>query len=119
MKNLHRYLPMTSYYPVDHPTYEMIEVALYLNDDNTHGEIVHCLVKPMNADKCDDTNCFDETIAILCNVCGIDSGITFLNGLYPGQIVPIKFQGEFDPEIPREWLKEQPWVKWTHNKQID
>lgn len=107
---------MTSYNPDLYPTYEYVtNVGVYLNEEHTHGELVHCLLKPLNIIRYDDPTCAITSIGILCNSCGIESGIEFLHGLNAGQVVPIKFMGEFDPVIPREWLLNQPWKSNNNN----
>lgn len=93
-----------------YPSYGYAPVGLYLNEDETHGEIVHCLLAPKNLSRFDDPTCDIESIAILCNNCGEESGIDFLKGLCAGQVVPIKFMGELMPIVPREWLLNQPWL---------
>lgn len=105
-------LPKTSWdirlYNPDY--YEYGDVDVFIDESNETGERVICLFRKDDIKKYDDENCHDLTFAILCNNCGIDSGIKPLLGLNAGQVVPIQFNGEFNPTIPLEWIDMKFWT---------
>ena len=89
--------------------YEHGKVDILLNEEGKIGERVYCLFWKKDIKKYNDDNCFDETLAILCNNCGVSSNLKFLSGLRAGQIVPVKFNGKYYPSIPLNWLRKKFW----------
>ena len=106
-----RHLPITNWdiriYNPDY--YEHGDVDIFVDLSNEIGERVVCLFRMGDIKKYEDPNCNDFTTAILCNNCGVKSGIKTLLGLNAGQIVPIQFNGEFNPTIPLEWIQAKFW----------
>jgi len=104
-------LPKTSWdvqlYNQDYYAYG--DVDIFIDTSNETGERVICLFRKRDIKKYEDENCNDFTLAILCNNCGIASGIKPLLGLNAGQIVPVQFNGEFNPTIPLEWIDIKFW----------
>ena len=93
-----------------HPDYYgYAEVDVFLNTQQTIGERVICILRKRDLDRFDDETCTTTSLAILCNDCGVHSGIEFLMGLNAGQVIPIKFNGVEPPSIPLEWISAQPW----------
>lgn len=86
------------------------EVDIYIDSSNMIGERVNCIFRSKDIKKYDDNNCTDFTLAILCNSCYIKSGIEELKGLNAGQIIPIVFEGEFNPTIPLDWIIAKFWT---------
>ena len=86
------------------------DVDVFVDDENSLGERTHCIFRKKDLDKYDDDKCFDRTVAIICNDCGVDSEIDFLIGLNAGQIVPVQFNGSDNPSIPIEWIQSQFWL---------
>jgi hypothetical protein len=86
------------------------DVDIFIDESNKIGERVICIFRKKDLIKYEKENCFDKTFAILCNDCGIESGISFLQGLSAGQIIPVQFNGEFNPTIPLDWIKNKFWL---------
>lgn len=94
-----------------HPDYYGYgQVDIFVNQDETIGERVICIFRKKDLDKYDDDNCFDYSLAILCNDCGIYSGIPTLHGLNAGQIIPIQFNGDNIPTVPIDWIESKFWL---------
>lgn len=89
--------------------YDYGDVDIFIDEDNTIGERVICVFRRDDIKKYDDPKCNDLTLAILCSNCGVYSGIKPLLGLKAGQIVPVQFNGEFNPTIPLEWIDIKFW----------
>jgi len=89
--------------------YDYGDVDIFLDEDNEIGERVICIFRKRDIKKYDDQKCTDLTFAILCNTCGVKSGITPLLGLNAGQVVPVQFNAEFNPSIPIEWIDMKFW----------
>ena len=106
-----RHLPKANWdFRVYNPDYYAYgDVDIFLDEDNKVGERVICLFRKRDIKKYDDPKCTDLTLAILCNICGVKSGIPPLLGLNAGQIVPVRFNGDFNPSIPLEWVKIKFW----------
>ena len=85
------------------------DVDIYVDDSYNVGERVICIFRKKDLIKYNDNKCKDFTFCILCNSCGIKSGITSLLGLNAGQIIPVRFNGEFNPTIPLEWINKRFW----------
>lgn len=84
------------------------EVDIFVNEKGA-GERVNCIFRIKDYEKYDDDNCFDHTFAILCNDCGVLGATKELQGLNAGQIIPVKFNGANNPELPLNWIKSQFW----------
>ena len=93
--------PWMPYNKEYHPEYEHRKIDLLLEEDSSAGEGCYCLLSPDNLIRYDDNTCFLESVAILCN----DSKC--YPGLNAGQIIPIKFNGEFRATADVEWLKSR------------
>lgn len=85
------------------------DVDIFIDEDRMIGERVNCIFRRKDIEKFDDDECTDFTVAVLCNSCYVKSGIKELEGLNAGQIVPVVFEGEFNPIIPLDWIKEKFW----------
>ena len=90
--------------------YDYGDVDIFLDDDCEVGERVICVFRKRDILKYDDPKCNDFTLGILCNHCGVKSGLTILSGLRAGQIVPVQFNGEYNPTIPIEWIDMKFWL---------
>jgi len=86
------------------------DVDIFIDEYKRIGERVICIFRKKDLEKYNDNKCKDTTLAILCNSCFIKSGIKELEGLDAGQIIPVRFNGEFNPEIPLNWVKSRFWV---------
>lgn len=84
-------------------------VDIFIDDSREIGERVNCIFRMKDIEKFKDDTCTDFTVAILCNHCGIKSGIKELDGLWAGQIIPVVFEGEFNPTVPLEWIEQKFW----------
>lgn len=106
-----RNLPKTdwdiSLYNTDYYGYGDVDV--FTSKEKNIGERVICLFRKKDLENYSDDSCNNTTFAILCNSCGIKSGIPELRGLNAGQIVPVQFNGEFNPQIPLIWIKKRFW----------
>ena len=106
-----RKLPKTdwdiSLYNTDYYGYGDVDV--FTSTEKNIGERVICLFRKKDLGYYSDDNCKQITFAILCNSCGVNSGIEELVGLDAGQIVPVQFNGEFNPQIPLNWIKTRFW----------
>lgn len=106
-----RKLPNTvwdiSVYNLDYYGYG--DVDIFADDNESRGERAICIFRQKDLGKYNDENCHDFTFAILCNDCGIESRIRELRGLNAGQIIPVQFNGEYNPTIPLEWIREKFW----------
>jgi len=104
-------LPITDWnianYNLDY--YRYGDVDIFINDKKNIGERVICIFRARDITKYNDDNCYDYTFAILCNDCGIESNIKELKGLNAGQIIPIRFNGTNNPELPLNWVESQFW----------
>jgi len=104
-------LPKTNWdisiYDLDYYGYGDVDV--FIDDTGKRGERVICIFREKDLKRYEDELCYDKSLAILCNDCGVESGITSLIGLNAGQIVPIQFNGDFNPTIPMEWIKTKFW----------
>ena len=85
------------------------DVDIFINQRENVGERVISIFRLKDIEKYDDDKCFDTTFAILCNDCGIESGIQELVGLNAGQIIPVKFNGDNNPTIPLNWIEQKFW----------
>jgi hypothetical protein len=107
-----RRLPVTDYdinnYDLDYYGYGYVDI--FINEEQTIGERVNCIFRLKDLQKFNDDNCIDFTFAILCNNCYVKSGIEYLKGLNCGQIIPVQFEGEYNPTIPLEWILEKFWL---------
>lgn len=93
-----------------HPDfYEYAQVDIFVNTDLNIGERVICIFRRKDLEKYDDESCYDSTVAILCNDCYINSGVTELFGLNAGQIIPVQFNGCDVPFIPLKWVQSKFW----------
>lgn len=90
--------------------YEYGFVNIFTNYEKNIGEQVLCIFRKKDIDKYNNKNCYEGTLAILCNSCYVKSGIYDLYGLNAGQIVPIKFNGPDIPTIPIEWIRLKFWT---------
>lgn len=88
------------YDPVFYPGYLHHKVNLMVEINSMAGEGVWCLLSPIDSRKHDDDECFDSSVAILCN----DS--LYYDGLVAGTKVPIKFNGPDMPEIDLDWINK-------------
>lgn len=86
------------------------DVDVFIDDSRSVGERVNCIFRLKDIKKFDDNECSDTTLAVLCNSCFIKSGIDELQGLDAGQIVPVVFEGEYNPTIPLEWINAKFWL---------
>jgi len=86
------------------------QIEIFIDDYQEIGERVICIFRMKDLDKYNDINCFDTTLAILCNDCGVHSGIYDLYGLNAGQIIPIQFNGTDLPTIPVDWMRLKFWL---------
>ena len=93
--------PWVLYNKEFHLECEHRKIDLLLDEDSNSGEGCYCLLSPENLIRYDDNTCFLESIAILCN----DS--KYYPGLNAGQIIPIKFNGEFRATVDIDWLKSK------------
>ena len=93
----------------DPELYGYAKVDVYIDEDHSIGERVFCIFRERDLIKYEDDKCNDTSLAILCNHCGIKSGIDELIGLNAGQIIPIQFNGEYNPTIPLEWIEAKFW----------
>jgi len=93
----------------DEDEYGYGDVDIFIDDERMVGERVNCIFRLKDIEKYDDNDCTDFTVAILCNSCFIKSGISELEGLNSGQIIPVRFEGEYNPTIPLEWIKSKFW----------
>lgn len=109
--NIKRPLPVTSWDAdlYDPSLYGYIKVNVYTDNAHAVGEEVFCIVRQKDLLRYDMDDCYDYSLGILCNDCGVHSGITELIGLNAGQIIPIQFNGEFNPSIPIEWIQGKYW----------
>ena len=89
--------------------YDYGAIDIFINDSNRIGERVSCILRIADIEKYSDNDCFDTSLAILCNNCGIESGISQLTGLEAGQIIPIQFNGEDNPTVPLNWVTSKFW----------
>ena len=85
------------------------DVDIYVDESYTIGERVISIFRKKDLIKYADDKCKDLTFCILCNSCGIKSGIKSLIGLNAGQIIPVQFNGEYNPTIPLEWIRKKFW----------
>ena len=85
------------------------DVDVFTSEAKNIGERVICIFRKKDIDKYHRNDCYDTTFAILCNSCGVKSGIQELEGLNAGQIIPVQFNGEFNPQIPLIWIKNRFW----------
>ena len=85
------------------------DVDVFTTEAKNIGERVICLFRKKDLIHYSDDSCKILTFAILCNTCGVKSGITELRGLNAGQIVPVQFNGEFNPQIPLIWVQKRFW----------
>lgn len=95
--------PLVPYNKEYHPNYEHRKIDLLIEEDSIFGEGCYCLLSPENLIRYDDNTCFLESVVILCN----DSKC--YSGLNAGQIIPIKFNGEFRATADVKWLKSKLW----------
>ena len=86
------------------------DVDIFTDGNENEGERAICIFRKKDLINYNDENCHDFTLAILCNDCGIESGINELKGLNAGQIIPVQFNGEYNPVIPLEWIKKKFWL---------
>ena len=86
------------------------DVDIYVDASYNVGERVICIFRKKDLIKYNDDKCKEVTFCILCNSCGIKSGISPLVGLNAGQIIPVRFNGEFNPTIPLEWIQKRFWT---------
>jgi hypothetical protein len=93
----------------DTDKYGYAQVDIFVNEEQTIGERVFCIFREKDLVRYDDSNCYEISLAILCNHCGVKSGIDDLIGLNAGQIIPIQFNGEFNPIVPLEWIESKFW----------
>lgn len=84
-------------------------VDIFIDEECRMGERVNCLFRMKDIEKYENDKCHDETLAILCNDCGVESEIMFLQGLQAGQVIPVQFNGEDNPTVPLEWVHAQFW----------
>ena len=107
-----RKLPITDYdinnYDTDYYGYGYVDI--FINEEQTIGERVNCIFRSKDLTKFNDDTCTDLTFAILCNDCYIKTGIEQLYRLNCGQIIPVQFEGEFNPVIPLEWIEKKFWL---------
>jgi len=93
-----------------HPDYYgYAQIDVFVNDGLNIRERVICILRRKDLDKYDDEQCYDTTVAILCNDCYMNTGITELFGLNAGQIIPIQFNGPELPIIPIDWIQSRFW----------
>jgi len=85
------------------------DVDVFLNESQDIGERVVCILRKKDMLKYNDDKCTDIVFGILCNDCGVHSGLVDLTGLNAGQIVPIQFNKEYNPTIPLEWIEKKFW----------
>ena len=90
--------------------YDYAPVDIFIDESRSVGERVNCIFRKKDISKFEDDQCTDFTVAILCNHCYVRSGIKELEGLYAGQIIPVVFEGEFNPTIPLEWIEKKFWL---------
>lgn len=104
-------LPTTSWdledYDLDYYGYG--DVDIFTDKSLTVGERVWCIFRKKDIEKYQDDECYEQTVAILCNDCGYESGIPELEGLNAGQIIPVNFNGNDNPTIPLDWIKNKFW----------
>lgn len=86
------------------------QIDIFIDDDQRIGERVICIFRRKDLLKYDDNKCYDTTLAILCNDCGVHSGIYDLYGLNAGQIIPVQFNGPELPTIPSDWMSLKFWL---------
>lgn len=86
------------------------DVDIFIDESRAVGERVNCIFRAHDLEKFNDDECTDFTVAILCNDCYVKSGIRELEGLMAGQIIPVVFEGEFNPTIPLEWIEQKFWL---------
>jgi len=106
-----RNLPKTdwdiSLYNTDYYGYGDVDV--FTSKEKNIGERVICLFRKKDLEYYTNDSCTKTVFAILCNSCGVKSGINELRGLVAGQIVPIQFNGEYSPQIPLIWIQKRFW----------
>ena len=86
------------------------DVDIFIDETNKIGERIICIFRKKDLLKYDDKSCFETTLAILCNNCGVESGIKELIGLNAGQIIPVTFNGDFNPTVPLNWVTSRFWT---------
>ncbi len=98
MKNL----PRVPYNPDFYPGYAYRKIDILVSEDSTRGEGVWCLLSP------EDQILYDENkTGISCGILCNDS--LMYETLKAGQVIPIKFNGEFRANVPIEWLNSKVW----------
>lgn len=106
-----RNLPKTdwdiSLYNTDYYGYGDVDV--FTSKEKNIGERVICLFRKKDLEYYTNDSCTKTVFAILCNSCGVKSGINELRGLVAGQIVPVQFNGEYNPQIPLNWIQKRFW----------
>jgi hypothetical protein len=106
-----RNLPKTdwdiSLYNTDYYGYGDVDV--FTSKEKNIGERVICLFRKKDLEYYTNDSCTKTVFAILCNSCGVKSGISELRGLVAGQIVPVQFNGEYNPQIPLNWIQKRFW----------
>jgi len=106
-----RRLPSTSWdisdYNLDYYGYGDVDV--FINKDRNVGERVICIFRSKDIERYYNDKYYDKTLAILCNDCGVESGIEELMGLNAGQIIPVEFNGPENPTIPLNWIESKFW----------
>lgn len=85
------------------------DVDVFTTKEKNIGERVICLFRKKDLEYYRNDSCTKTVFAILCNSCGVKSGINELRGLVAGQIVPIQFNGEYNPQIPLNWIQKRFW----------
>lgn len=98
-------LPRLPYNPDYYPNYAYRKVDLLLEEDSNSGEGVWLLVAPPDLIHYDDDKYTGESYGVLCN------NSRNYPELKAGQVVPIKFNGEFRATIPLNWTKEFKYKK--------
>jgi hypothetical protein len=106
-----RNLPKTdwdiSLYNTDYYGYGDVDV--FTSKEKNIGERVICLFRKKDLEYYTNDSCTKTVFAILCNSCGVKSGIPEVRGLVAGQIVPVQFNGEYNPQIPLIWIQKRFW----------
>lgn len=85
-------------------------VDIFIDECRSIGERVICIFRRKDLLKYNDKYCYDKTIAILCNDCGINSNIYDLLHLNAGQIIPVQFNGTELPIVPLNWIELKFWT---------
>lgn len=85
------------------------DVDVFTSNEKNIGERVICLFRKKDLEYYTNDSCTKTVFAILCNSCGVKSGINELRGLVAGQIVPVQFNNEYNPQIPLIWVQKRFW----------